>query len=61
LSENGPRYDWSARVAAEIINLHLHSDDPPAVIFSKLLFLVLEAMYKAEEEISGIRYEPSEN
>jgi hypothetical protein len=60
MNGNGPRYDWAARVAAEIINLHVGSDDPKAVLFGKILFLILEAMYAAEEELQQ-RYEPSNN
>lgn len=58
---NGPRYDWSAAAAAEILNLHIGKDDPKAVLFGKILFIILNSMEKAEEEISGIRYLPSDN
>lgn len=56
MSDNGPRYDWSAAAAAEILNLHFGKDEPKAVLFGKILFVILDAMYKAEEELSGIRY-----
>jgi hypothetical protein len=61
LSDNGPRYDWSAAAAAEILNLYFDPSQPKAVLFGRILFTILNAMYKAEEEINGIRYEPSEN
>lgn len=61
MSDNGPRYDWSAAAAAEILNLHFQADEPKAVIYGRILFTILNAMYKAEAEISGLRYVPSEN
>jgi hypothetical protein len=60
LSNNGPRYEHAAKAAAEWLNLHDPSECK-AQQFGRLLFLILSAIYAAEEEISGIRYEPSEN
>jgi hypothetical protein len=58
---NGPRYDHSAAAAAEILNRHFDSTQPKAVLFGRILFTILEAMNRAEEELRGIRWEPSEN
>jgi hypothetical protein len=58
---NGPRYDYSAAAAAEILNLHFDPSQPKAVLYGRILFTILNAMYMAEEEINAIRYEPSDN
>jgi hypothetical protein len=58
---NGPRYDYSAAAAAEILNLHFDPSQPKAVLYGRILFTILNAMNKAEEEINAIRYEPSDN
>ena len=58
---NGPRYDWAARASAEIINLHVGSNDPKHELFAKILFLILHSMYGADAELNGRRFEPSDN
>lgn len=58
---HGPRYDWSAAAAAEILNLHLDSTQPKAIMFARILFTILNAMDRAEEEMRAIRLEPGEN
>jgi hypothetical protein len=60
MTENGPRYDHAARASAEIVNL-LNLSEPKAVQFSRVLFLILHAMYEAESELNGRLYVPSEN
>lgn len=60
MNGNGPRYDHAARAAAQWLNLH----DPgecKAQQFGRLIFLILDAMYKADAELNGVRFEPSEN
>jgi hypothetical protein len=59
--DNGPRYDWAAAAAAQIVNLHVGSDQPKAVIFGQILFIVLDAIYAAEREVNAGRFEPSRN
>jgi hypothetical protein len=58
---NGPRYDYSAAAAAEIINLYFDSSQPKAVLFGRILFTILNAMNMAEEELRGARWEPGDN
>ena len=58
---NGPRYDHAAAAAAQIVNLHLGTDQPREMVFGKILFIVLECMYAAEREANGQRIEPSRN
>lgn len=60
-SGNGPRYDYSAAAAAEILNLHFDPSQPKAVLFGRILFTILNAMNMAEAELSGSRWEPEEN
>jgi hypothetical protein len=60
-SGNGPRYDYSAAAAAEIIHLHLDSSVEKTILFSRILFTILRAMDMAEEELARARWEPSEN
>jgi hypothetical protein len=54
------RYDACAAVTAQIVNLHLGSKEPAAIVFGKILFLILDAMKEVEHE-RAIRLEPSEN
>jgi hypothetical protein len=58
---NGPRYDYSAAAAAEILNLHFDPSQPKAVLFGRILFTILDAMNRAESELAGERCEPGEN
>jgi hypothetical protein len=60
-SGNGPRYDYSAAAAAEILNLHFDSLQPKAVLFGRILFTILNAMNRAEDELKAARSEPSSN
>lgn len=55
----GPRYDWAARAASEIVNIHFRSDECTAVVFGQILFCILFAMYAADEEMD--RFNPSNN
>jgi len=55
MSNEGPRYARAAETAATIINLHVKSDDEPAVRFAKILHLILDAMYEAERELAEMR------
>lgn len=58
---NGPRYDYSAVAAAEILNLHFDPSLPEAILFGRILFTILNAMSLAEQELARTRWEPSEN
>lgn len=57
----GPRYNHAAKTTATIINLHSTSDDPPAVKYAKILYLILDAMYEAERELAEMRLIVSRN
>lgn len=57
----GPRYHYSAAAAAEILNLHFDSSEPKPVLFSRILFTILNAMHLAEEELNAARLEPNPN
>lgn len=61
MHSNGPRYEWSAVAAAEIVNIHLGADVPKPVLYSRILYTILQAMYKAEDELRSARLEPCEN
>lgn len=61
INGNGPRYDWAARVTAQIINLYVGSNAPKHELFAWILFLILHAMYSADAELNGQRFEPSDN
>jgi hypothetical protein len=58
---NGPRYDYSAAAAAEILNLHFDPSKPKAVLYGRILATILNAMHLAEAELRGARWEPGEN
>jgi hypothetical protein len=60
-SGNGCRYDSAAIAAAEILNRHFDPSQPKAVLFGRILFTVLDAIYRAESELNGSRWEPGEN
>ena len=57
----GPRYDYSAAAAAEILNLHFDPSVPKPVLFGRIQRTILGAMDAAEEEMARRRCEPSEN
>jgi len=61
MTNEGPRYARAAEAAATIINLHIHSDDPPALKFGKILFCILDAMYEAEHDLAEMRHIISRN
>lgn len=61
MSENGPRYDMASAATAEILNLHFDPFQPKAVLYGRILFTILSAMYRAEEELSEARLKPSVN
>ena len=61
MSDNGPRYDWSAKAAAEIINLHIDPAQPKAQQFGRILFTILNAMYRADDELRLRQFIPSDN
>jgi hypothetical protein len=58
---NGPRHNYSAAAAAEIINLHLDSSQPKPVLYGRILATILNAMHLAEEDLRQARWEPKEN
>jgi hypothetical protein len=58
---NGPKYDHSAAAAAEILNLHFDPSEPKAILYGRILFTILNAMYRADEELNAIRWEPADN
>lgn len=53
--DEGPRYNHAAKTASAIVNLPATRDEPPAVRFAKILFLILEAMDEAERELAEMR------
>jgi hypothetical protein len=61
MTNEGPRYHHSAKAAADIINLHTNSDEPPALRYSKILYRVLQAMNDAERELAELRSIVSRN
>jgi len=58
---NGPKYDYAAAAAAEVLNLHFDPSQPKTVLFGRILFTILNAMNLAEQELARARWEPSEN
>jgi hypothetical protein len=62
LCGEGPRYYHAAGSATQIVNL-LDEDYPggKAQLYARVLFLILYAMYEAEEELKERWLAPSEN
>ena len=60
-SGNGPKYDYSAAAAAEILNLHFDPSQPKSVLHQRIMSTILNAWNLAEEELARARWEPSEN
>lgn len=54
----GPRYDWAARAAAQILT-EADPFAPKAMEFGRILFIILDAMVAAQAELS--QQEPSVN
>jgi len=44
-----------------VLNLHFDPSQPKAVLFSRILFTILNAMNLAEQELARAKWEPSEN
>jgi hypothetical protein len=62
VSSEGPRYDVAAEVAAHIVNvLAASQSDGRAILFGKVLFLILEGIYEAERRLGDERLKPSVN
>ncbi len=59
--ENARIYDWSAKVTAEILNLHLDCGECKAVQFQRIVKLVYTVMMLAEIEARELMLQPSEN
>lgn len=60
--EEGPRYHRAAEATAHIVNL-LAGDHPggKAQLYGRILFLILEAMNRASDDLGDSRYQPSRN
>jgi hypothetical protein len=58
---NGPKYDYSAAAAAEILNLHFDPSLPKSVLHQRIMSTILNAWNLAEEELARARWQPSEN
>jgi hypothetical protein len=61
MMDEGPRYNESAKAAADIVNLYMNSNDPPAVKFAKILYRIKDAMDDAEREMAQFRMFVSRN
>jgi hypothetical protein len=61
MTNEGPRYNHSAKAASDIYNLYIHSDDQPAVKYGNILFRILQAMNDAERELAELRSIVSRN
>jgi hypothetical protein len=60
--EEGPRYHRAYEATVEILNLHIFDPaNSKSELVGKVLFIVLSAMYQAEEDLYESRSEPSEN
>ena len=56
------QYDEAAAVTAHILNvILLDRDAPKHVLFSRIVYCVLEGMRRAQRELNERRLEPSEN
>ncbi len=60
-SGNGPRFDYSAAAAAEILNLHFDPSQPKELLYERILGTILRAMDAAADELNRGRTEPSDN
>jgi hypothetical protein len=61
MTNEGPRYDHSAKAASDISNVYIHSDDPPAITYGNILYRILQAMNDAERELAELRRIVSRN
>ncbi len=61
ITGHGPRFDYAAAATCEILNLHFDPSQPKAVLYGRILYTILNAMYLAEAELNAGRREPSEN
>lgn len=56
---DGPRYDCALAATILIVAQHLDPSLPEAVRFSRILFEILDCIYRAEENLR--RLQPSAN
>lgn len=61
MNQEGPRYANAAAASAEICNLWVGADLPKAEIFGRVLWVILQAMARADEELAEDRLKPSRN
>jgi hypothetical protein len=53
--------DWARATTAQVINLHLYSDDPTPITFGKISDLILSMLVLASMEWREIMLRTSEN
>jgi hypothetical protein len=61
MTDEGPRYNQSAKAAQDIMNLYLNNADSPAIRYAKILYRIKEAMEEAERELAEMRLIISRN
>lgn len=61
LSDEGPRYQHSVRAALDIMNLLMNRDNSHAIVLSKIIYRIKDAMDEAERERSEMRVIISRN
>ncbi len=57
----GPRFEQSAHAARDIVNLYIKQSENSVVLYSKILYRILDAIYAAEREMAELREVVSRN
>jgi len=61
MSEHGWRFDLASRVAAELVNLYPPTDESRTVLYARIVYTLLAALYEAESTQMSNLYDPSVN
>jgi hypothetical protein len=61
LSDEGPRYRHSVKAALDIMNLLTNRDTSHAIVLSKIIYRIKDAMDEAERELADMRVIISRN
>jgi hypothetical protein len=59
--QNDSFHEWATVLSAQIVELHLYSDDPAPITYGKISDLLLSMLILASMEWREIMLTPSEN
>ena len=61
MCEESPRFERAADAACEIINFNFDASQPKWLLYSKVLYCIMNAMHQADKDEGRRWHEPSRN